>query len=75
MGFPKQEEWSELPSPSPGDLPSPGNKTGSPALAGRLFTTEPAWKPELPLVLTIAMVIYNHSTVIVKINIMLLSKL
>ena len=53
MAFPRQEEWSELPFPSPGDLPSPGNKPGYPELAGRFFTTEPAGKPELPLVLTI----------------------
>ena len=27
MGFPRQEYWSELPFPSPGDLPEPGNET------------------------------------------------
>ena len=31
-GFPRQEYWSGLPSPSPGDLPNPGIKPGSPAL-------------------------------------------
>ena len=40
MGFSRQEYWSELPFPSPGDLPSPGIKPASPALAGGLFTTE-----------------------------------
>ena len=30
MGFSKQESWSELPCPSPGDLPDPGIKPGSP---------------------------------------------
>ena len=42
MGFPRQEYWSELPFPSPGDLPDPGIKPmslASPALAGGLFTT------------------------------------
>ena len=31
MGFPRQEYWSELPFPSPGDLPNPGIKAVSPA--------------------------------------------
>ena len=32
MGFPRQEYWSWLPFPSPGDLPDPGIKSVSPAL-------------------------------------------
>ena len=32
MGFPRQECWSGLPFPSPGDLPDPGIEPGSPAL-------------------------------------------
>ena len=32
MGFPKQEYWSELPFPSPGDLPNSGIEPRSPAL-------------------------------------------
>ena len=39
MGFCRQEYWSGLPFPSPGDLPDPGIEATSPALAGRLFTT------------------------------------
>ena len=42
MGFSKQEYWSGLPCPPPGDLPDPGIKPVSlmpPALAGRFFTT------------------------------------
>ena len=42
MGFSRQEYWSGLPFLSPGDLPDPGIKPGSPALAGSFFTTEPA---------------------------------
>ena len=38
MGFSRQEYWSGLPFPSPGDLPNPGIKPGSPAVAGRFFT-------------------------------------
>ena len=45
MGFPKQEYWSGLPFSSPGDLPDPGIKPASPALAGGFFTTEPPGKP------------------------------
>ena len=45
MGFLRQEQWSGFPFPSPGDLPNPGIKPMSPALAGRFFTTEPSGKP------------------------------
>ena len=45
MGFSKQEYWSGLPFPSPGDLPHPGIEPASPALAGRFFTAEPPGKP------------------------------
>ena len=41
MGFPRQEYWSGLPFPSPGDLPDLGIKLMSPALKGGFFTTEP----------------------------------
>ena len=40
MGFPRQEYWSELPFPFQRDLPDPGVKPASPALAGRFFTDE-----------------------------------
>ena len=36
MGFSRQEYWSGLPFPSPGDLPDPGGKPGSPALQADL---------------------------------------
>ena len=42
MGFSRQEYWSELPFPPPGELPDPGIEPvslASPALAGRFFTT------------------------------------
>ena len=45
MGFSRQEYWSGLPFPSPGDLPDPGIKPKSPALADRFFTIEPSGKP------------------------------
>ena len=37
MGFSRQEYWSGLPFPPPGDLPDPGIKPVSPALAGKFF--------------------------------------
>ena len=52
MGFSRQEYWSGLPFPSPGDFPDPGIKPTSlvyPALTGRFFTTEPPGKPSLSL--------------------------
>ena len=44
-GFPRQEYCNRLLFPSPGDLPNPGIKPVSPALASRFFTTEPPGKP------------------------------
>ena len=43
--FSRQESWSGLPFPSPGDLPEPGIEPISFALAGGFFTTEPPGKP------------------------------
>ena len=45
IGFPREEYWSVLPFPTPGDLPDSGIKPMSPALAGRFFTSEPSGKP------------------------------
>ena len=45
MGFPRQEYWSGLPFPPPGDIPEPGIEPMSPALAGGFFTIEPPGKP------------------------------
>ena len=39
MGFSRQKYWSGLPFPPPGDLPDPGIKPMSPALAHKFFTT------------------------------------
>ena len=40
MGFSRQEYWSGLPFPSPGDLPDPGIKPGSPTLQENDLPTE-----------------------------------
>ena len=48
MGFSRQEYWSGLPFPIPGDFPNQGIKPAflvSPELAVRSFTTEPSGKP------------------------------
>ena len=45
MGFSRQEYWSGLPFPSPGDIPDLGVEPESPALEGGFFTTEPPGKP------------------------------
>ena len=47
MDFSRQAYWSGLPLLPPGDLPYPGIKPaslGSPALAGRFFTTSATWE-------------------------------
>ena len=41
MGFSRQEYWTGLPFPSPGDLPDPGIEPGSPALEANGLTSEP----------------------------------
>ena len=40
MGFSRQEYWSGLPFPSPGDLPDPGIEPGSPAFQADSLTSE-----------------------------------
>ena len=50
--FSRQEYWSGLPFPAPGDLPESGIKPASPVspdLAGRFFTTESWGKPSLEM--------------------------
>ena len=44
MGFSRQEYWSGLPFPSPGDLPDPGIEPRSPALQVDALTSEPPGK-------------------------------
>ena len=54
MGFPRQEYWSGLPYPTPGDLLDPGIELvflATPALAGGFFTTAPLEK---------TMCVYTH---------------
>ena len=49
MGVSRQEYWSRLPFPSPGDLPNPGIEhmsLMSPAVAGELFTISTTWEAQ-----------------------------
>ena len=47
MGFSRQEYWSELPFPSPGDLPNPEIKPRSPTLRADALPSEPPGKPPI----------------------------
>ena len=46
MGFSRQEHWSGLPFPPPGDLPDPGTEPGPPALQADSLLSEPPAKPQ-----------------------------
>ena len=48
MGFSRQEYWSGLPFPSPGDLPDPGMEPRSPALQADALLSELVGKPYIP---------------------------
>ena len=69
MGFSRQGYWSGLPFPSPGDLPDPGIKPGSPALQADVLPSEPAGKAnncyrngetDKSFKLQLTMIIYNY---------------
>ena len=49
MGFSKQEYWSGVPFPSPGDLPDPGIKSRSPALQVDSSTAESLGKSTIKI--------------------------
>ena len=54
MGLPRQEHWSGLSFPSPGDLPNPEIQPvslASPVLAGRFFNTAPPGKEYMDILL------------------------
>ena len=61
MGVSKQEYWSKLPFPSPGDIPRPEIKPVSSVLAGRLFIIEPLGKPLNIFRLFLNLLIYTVS--------------
>ena len=51
MGFSRQEYWSGLPFPSPGDLPDPEMEPGSSALQADSLPSEPPGKPYITIVM------------------------
>ena len=53
LGFSRQEYWSELPFPSPGDIPDPGIKPGPPALQADGLLSEPLGKPNCATLLSV----------------------
>ena len=56
LGFSRQEYWSGLPFPTPGDLPHPGIEPKSPkssALVGGFFTTSATWEALFTLYLAL----------------------
>ena len=66
-GISRQEYWSGLPWPSPGDLSNPGielESLMSPTLAGRLFTTSTTWEAHEIIVLHA----YSVPTTMVKLK-------
>ena len=63
VGFSRQEYWSQLPLPPPGDLPDPRTDPMSPpfpALASGFFTTEPPEKPSKVLGTILVICIHSH---------------
>ena len=75
MGFSRQEYWSGLPFPSPGDLPDPGIEPRSPTLEadaltseppGKPFTTKPPGKPDVNVNPSIFLVLHHYNTVILS---------
>ena len=59
MGFPRQEYWSVLPFPSPGELLDPGIEPRSPTLKADSLPAEPQGKPENSGVGSI-IIMYNY---------------
>ena len=55
LGFPRQEYWSRLPCPLPGDLPNPGIEPRSPTLQANSLPAELPGKP-----------LYNHLHIMIS---------
>ena len=62
VGFSRQEHWSGLPCPPPGDLPDPGNKPTSliVSLAVRFFTTSATWEVHVYACLCVYVCVYTY---------------
>ena len=66
MGFSRQEYWSGLPFPSPGDFPGPGIQPRCPVLQGDSLPSEPPGKPRAFLIfLLFTSFIYLHQPTLI----------
>ena len=74
MEFSRQEYWSGLPFPSPGDLPDPGVKTGPPELQADSLPSESPGKPKrevsLGRLLTFCLIAVRSESKLCKISIL-----
>ena len=69
MRFSRQEYWSGLPFPSPGDLPYPGIEPWSPALQADTLTSQPPGKPNkvhLVKAMVFPVVMYGYESRTIK---------
>ena len=73
MGFSRQEYWSGLPFPSPGDLPDPRIEPRSPELQADALTSEPPGKPGYYKIMGITPVLYNISLLLIFLCVVVVS--
>ena len=66
MEFSRQEYWSVLPFPSPGDLPDPGIKPGSPALQADALPSELPGNPTSNYHIAVILALFHASRKEVK---------
>ena len=64
MGFSRQEYWSGLPFPSPGDLPEPGIEPRSPALQADTLTSEPPGKTQWRTVISLIYTLFTATFIL-----------
>ena len=64
MGFSRQEYWSRLTVPSPGDLPSPGIKPRSPALKADSLLSKPPGKATLKISSVLFIYLFYHFLIV-----------
>ena len=63
MGFSKQEYWSGLPFPSPGDLPDSGIEPGSPTLQADPLPSEPPGTFKIPVSLSNVVSFFSYELI------------
>ena len=63
MGFSRQEYWSGLPFPSPGDLPDPGIEPRSPALQADALPSKPPGKSRNGLRHLLSIILFQRAII------------